>query len=160
MNTAKQIDMSKQAFVVESDEGETIRALGSEITFICNEPGAFSLTRVVAPQGVGAPPHEHDFGEAYYVLTGALALTVDGHEVVLEAGGFIHIPGGAVHGFKAASDTPAQFLILQWNGDADDFFRACAREIAKMPADLARVPALAAQHGIRMAPSTCNTPAR
>jgi quercetin dioxygenase-like cupin family protein len=159
MNTAKQIDMSKQAFVVESDEGETIKVLGSEVTFICNEPNAWSLTRVVAPRGVGAPPHQHDFGEAYYVLTGSLALTVDGQEVEIAAGDFIHIPGGAVHDFKASSDAPAQFLILQWNGDADEFFRACAREIT--PANMmARVPEIAAKHGIRMAPSTCNTPAR
>jgi quercetin dioxygenase-like cupin family protein len=151
MNTAKQIDMSKQAFVVESDEGETIKVLGSETTFICNEPGAWSLTRVTAPRGVGAPPHDHDFGEAYYVLAGSLAITVGGQEVVIGAGDFIHIPGGTVHGFKASSDEPAQFLILQWPGNADEFFRACARE-----GNPARLPELAARHGIRMAPSTCS----
>jgi quercetin dioxygenase-like cupin family protein len=146
---AKPIDMSKHAFVVEHDEAETITALGSEITFICNEPGAWSLTRITSARGVGAPPHDHDFGEAYYVLTGSLALTIGGREVVLGAGDFIHIPGGTVHAFKATSDTPAQFMVLQWHGDADDFFRACARGGT-------RVPELAAQHGIRMAPSACS----
>jgi quercetin dioxygenase-like cupin family protein len=160
MNTAQQIETNKQPRVVKRGEGETIKALGSEITFLCREPGAWSLTQVSAPRGVGAPPHDHDFGESYYVLTGSLMLTVAGQEAVLGAGEFVHIPGGTVHGFKATSDTPARFLILQAPGDADAFFRACAREITNMPADLVRMPGLAARYGIRIAPSSCNTPAR
>jgi quercetin dioxygenase-like cupin family protein len=151
MNTAKQIETKKQPLVRKYGEGETIKALGSEITFLCRDPGAWSMTRVVAPRGVGAPPHDHDFDESYYVLSGSLSLTVDGREVVLDAGDFVHIPGGTVHGFKATADAPTQFLILQSPGDADDFFRACAREITNMPADLARVPAIGARYGVRVA---------
>jgi quercetin dioxygenase-like cupin family protein len=160
MNTAKQIEANKQPLVVKRGEGETIKALGSEITFLGREPGAWSLTQVSAPCGVGAPLHDHDFGESYYVLAGSLSLTVAGQEIALGAGEFVHIPGGTIHGFKASSDAPAQFLILQSPGDAEEFFRACAREITKMPADLARVPELGARYGIRVAPSSCNTPGR
>jgi quercetin dioxygenase-like cupin family protein len=163
MNTAKKIETTMQntpAIVVKRGEGDTIRALGSEITFLGREPGAWSLTRVTAPRGVGAPPHEHDFGESYYVLSGSLSLTVGGKEVLLGAGEFVHIPAGTVHGFKATSDVPTQFLTLQAPGDADEFFRACAREIANTPADFARVPEVGARYGIRVAPSSCNTRAR
>jgi len=160
MNKVRQIDTKKQPFVVKRGEGETIKALGSEITFLFREPGAWSLTHVSAPRDVGAPPHDHDFDESYYVLSGSLWLMVAGKEVVLGAGEFIHIPGGTVHGFKGTSDAPTQILILQSPGDAEEFFRACAREIKKIPADLARMPKLAAQHGIRVAPSSCNTPPR
>jgi len=84
------------------------------------------------------------------VLSGSLRLTVDGQEVVLGAGEFVHIPGGAVHGFKGTADV-TQILILQAPGDADAFFRASARELKRFPADLARMPALAALYGIRVA---------
>jgi quercetin dioxygenase-like cupin family protein len=160
MNTANPIETNGQPLVLRRGEGESIKALGSEITFLCREPGAWSLTQVSAPRGVGAPPHDHDFGESYYVLAGSLLLMVAGQEVVLGAGEFVHIPGGAVHSFKATSDAPAQFLILQSPGDADEFFRACAREITKMPADLARVPEIGARYGVRVARSSCNTPPR
>lgn len=160
MNTAKKLETYMQPLIVNGGEGETIRALGSEITFLCREPGAWSMTKVKAPRGVGAPPHDHDFGESYYVLSGVLCVTVDGQQVELGAGDFVHIPGGTVHGFKATSDVPAQFLILQSPGDADDFFRACAREITKIPDDLVRMPELAARYGIRVAQSTCNVAAR
>jgi quercetin dioxygenase-like cupin family protein len=160
MNNVKQIDMNKQPLVVKRGEGETIKALGSEITFLFREPGAWSLTQVSAPRDVGAPPHDHDFDESYYVLSGSLWLTVAGKEVVLGAGEFIHIPGGTVHSFKGTSDAPTQILILQSPGDAEEFFRACAREIKKIPADLARMPELGARYGIRFAPSSRNTPPR
>jgi quercetin dioxygenase-like cupin family protein len=160
MNTAEQIETNKQPLVVKRGEGETIKVLGSEITFLYREPGAWSLTQVSAPCGVGAPPHDHDFGESYYVLAGSLSVTVAGQEIVLGAGELVHIPGGTVHGFKATSDSPTRFLILQSPGDCDEFFRACAREITKMPADLARVPELGARYGVRVAPSSCNTRGR
>jgi quercetin dioxygenase-like cupin family protein len=156
MNTAKQTETSKHPLIVKRDEGETIKALGSEITFLARQPGAWSLTRVSAPRGVGAPPHEHAFDESYYVLAGSLSVTAGGREVALGAGEFVQIPGGTVHGFRATSDTPAVFLILQAPGDADAFFRECAREITNLPADLARMPEIAARHGIRVAPSSCH----
>jgi len=146
MNTAK------QPLVVKRGEGETIKALGSEIMFLCREPGAWSLTQVSVPRDIGAPPHDHDFGESYYVLSGSLWLMVSGQEIVLGAGEFIHIPGGTVHSFKGISDAATQILILQAPGDAEEFFRACAREIKKIPVDLARMAELGARYGIRIAP--------
>jgi quercetin dioxygenase-like cupin family protein len=141
--------------VVKRGEGETIKALGSEITFLCREPGRWSLTEASAPPGVGAPPHDHDFGETYYVLAGSASFTVAGREVTLGAGEAVFIPGGTVHGWKVTGGAPARFLILQSPGDADEFFRACAREITNLPADLARVPEIGARYGIRVAPSSC-----
>jgi len=160
MDNVEQTDSNKRSFVVKRGEGETIKALGSEITFLFRRPGAWSLTQVSAPRDVGAPPHDHDFDESYYVLSGSLWLTVAGKELELGAGEFIHIPGGTVHGFKGTSDAPTQILILQSPGDAEEFFRACAREIKQIPADLARMPELGARHGIRMAPPSNNTPPR
>jgi len=142
----------EQPFIVKRGEGETIQALGSEITFLFREPGAWSMMRVTVPRGAGALPHAHDFGESYYVMTGSLGLMAGGKEVALDAGEFIHIPGGTVHGFKGTSDEPTQILILQAPGDAEEFFRACAREIQNLPADLSRMPELGARFGIRAAP--------
>jgi quercetin dioxygenase-like cupin family protein len=160
MNTAKQIETNKQPHIVKRGEGETIKVLGSDTTFVHREPGAWSLTHVSAPRGVGAPPHDHDFAESYYVLSGSLSVVAGGQEVVLGPGEFVHIPGGTVHAFKGTSDTPTQILILQSPGDAEDFFRACAREITGGPAALKRVPEIGAQYGIRVAPSSCSAPAR
>lgn len=160
MSTSNSTETNKQPMVVKRGEEETIKALGSEITFLRRQPGAWSLTRVSVPRDLGAPPHDHDFDESYYVLSGSLTLTVAGKEIELDAGEFIHIPGKTIHAFKATSDAPTQILILQSPGDADEFFRACAREIKKIPEDLARMFEVGARYGIRMAPLSRNAPPR
>jgi quercetin dioxygenase-like cupin family protein len=147
--------MNKQPLVLKRGDGETLEALGSRITFLSRAPGAWSLMQVTAPPDVGPPPHEHDFDEAYFLLSGSLRFTVAGEELALGAGDFVHVPGGVAHGFKGGSDGVAQLLIFQAPGDADEFFRAVARELTNMPADMRRVPEIAARHGIRMTPSSC-----
>lgn len=160
MHDAKQPKANRQPLVVKQGEGETIKALGSEITFLSREPGVWSLMQVGVPRDVGAAPHDHDFEESYYVLSGLLRLAVAGEQVMLGAGEFIRIPGGTVHGFKGTSDAPTQVLIHQSPGDAEEFFRACAREIKKIPDDLPRMPELGARYGIRIAPPSSNVPPR
>ena len=115
---------------------------------------------VTHPRRRKDPEHQQAERESYYVLSGSLRLTVAGNEIELDAGEFIHIPGKTVHGFKGTSDAPTQILILQSPGDADEFFRACAREIKKIPEDLARMPEVGARYGIRMAPPSRNVPPR
>jgi mannose-6-phosphate isomerase-like protein (cupin superfamily) len=151
-------NMSLQPLIVKRGTGETLNALGANITFLCQAADAWSLMHLSAPRDVGPPPHEHDFAEAYYVLAGSLRLTVGDQEVVLEAGDFVHVPGGTVHGFRGASDVETQLLIFQAPGDAGDFFRDVAREVTNIPADLRNVPAIGARHGIRFPPSACHNP--
>ena len=69
-------------------------------------------------------PHDHDFDESYYVLSGSLWLMVSGQEVVLGTGEFTHIPGRTVHSFKGTSNAATQILIQQAPSDIDEFFRA------------------------------------
>lgn len=147
-----------QPLIVKRGKAETLRVMGTEMSFLFRDADAWSLTLCSAPRDVGPPPHEHAFGEAYYILSGALRLTVGDEEVVVEAGDFVNIPGGTRHGFAGASDEVTQMLIFQAPGDASEFFREVAREITRIPADLPRVPEIAARHGIRFLPSKCHAP--
>jgi mannose-6-phosphate isomerase-like protein (cupin superfamily) len=53
---------------------------------------------LVAPEPDRQQPHEWD--EVYVVLDGRGTLTVEGAEVVLEAGGSVFVPAGAEHRFS------------------------------------------------------------
>jgi mannose-6-phosphate isomerase-like protein (cupin superfamily) len=154
----QQPQQPQQPQILKRGDGETLRALGSEITFLCQVADTWSLMHLSAPLHIGPPPHAHDFAEAYYILSGSLELNLGGERLVLEAGDFVHVPGGVFHGFKGASETPAQLLIFQSPADAGEFFRAVAKEVTNIPADLPRVPEIGARYGIRFAPSTCHTP--
>jgi quercetin dioxygenase-like cupin family protein len=132
-----------------------LSVLGSEIRFVCE--GAitnrtWSLMECVAPRDVGPPPHHHEWAEAYYVLEGQVRFSVDGRELVLGAGEFVHIPGGTVHGFQGASDAAARMLIFDAPAHSEGFFRDTEREVREMPADLPKVPAIGARHGITFLP--------
>lgn len=150
--------MTTQSNILEHGAGETIQVMGATMRFLCQAAEAWSLMHVTAPQRVGPPPHEHDFEEAYYILSGAVRLTVDGVESVLGAGDFVRIPGGRVHGFRGESAEPAQMLVFQTPADAGDFFREVAREVTRIPQDLQRIPEIGARHGVRFPPADCHAP--
>jgi quercetin dioxygenase-like cupin family protein len=137
--------------------GETpvLHVMGSDIKFLCegsDTKKAWSLTECAAPRDMGPPPHHHAWDEAYYILEGEVRFTIDGREVVLGPGEFVHIPGGTVHGFQGASDATARMLIFDAPAHAAGFFRDVEREVRDLPADLPKVPAIGERHGIHFLP--------
>ena len=63
-------------------------------------------------RGCGTPLHRHvDDDETFVVLSGALALLVEGERVDAGPGDVVHLPGGAVHAWRAESEE-ARFLII------------------------------------------------
>jgi quercetin dioxygenase-like cupin family protein len=74
---------------------------------------AFSLVDERAKQGESVPLHLHrDDMESFYVVQGEIALYIgDKPGVRMGPGGFAHLPGGTVHGFRITSET-ARYLIL------------------------------------------------
>jgi quercetin dioxygenase-like cupin family protein len=66
------------------------------------------------PPGVlVAPPHlHHEYTESFYVLSGEIEFRVGEQTVRCEAGGFVHVPPGVVHGFQNPGPGQAKMLIL------------------------------------------------
>jgi mannose-6-phosphate isomerase-like protein (cupin superfamily) len=55
------------------------------------------------PNGIGPLPHRHPLQEeAFTVLNGTLAITIDGTEKVVEDGGKVAVPPNAVHFWRNA----------------------------------------------------------
>lgn len=75
--------------------------------------GEFALVDESANKGESVPLHRHagDF-ESFYVLAGEMDFFLDSEKPVqTSAGSFVHIPAGAVHGFRIVSET-ARYLIF------------------------------------------------
>ena len=146
--------MNNQPLIVRQEEGEILGVLGSQIKLVCKGDrtgSAWSLMECAAPREVGPPPHHHEWDEAYYVIAGDVRFSLEGREVVLHAGDFIHIPGGTVHGFRGGTDD-ARVLIFDAPAHAEGFFRDTAREVREMPRDLPKVPEIGERHGIHFLP--------
>jgi mannose-6-phosphate isomerase-like protein (cupin superfamily) len=117
--------------LVGPSEGTTISALGSTYTTKTDGAatgGAYSLVEEEL-WGDPTPLHAHTREEeAFYVLSGRLAVWVDGTETVAEPGTFLVIPRGVPHAARRVGDTPPRMLTLISPAGLQRFFEAVVRE--------------------------------
>lgn len=108
--------MSVAGYVSRAGEAE-VRWLGETSTaFLAtgeSTGGVFALVDERAVHGESVPLHRHpEDMEAFYVVEGEVEFFVDDRPgVVAGPGSFAHVPAGAVHGFRVASES-ARYLIL------------------------------------------------
>ena len=68
--------------------------------------GQFTLLEQLMPEGNGPPPHVHErMAEGFYVLDGAIDVSVEGETVHVETGAALWVPPGVAHGFTVTSET-------------------------------------------------------
>lgn len=92
--------------------------LGGEAT-----EGACSIAHITCPPGAGAPPHRHAHGEAFYVLSGRVAVRCEEAMPVLDAGDFVAVPPGVVHAFKNVGEGEAVLINVGTPAGHELFFR-------------------------------------
>ncbi len=78
------------------------------------DDGDFSLMeRTLPPGGRQPPPHRHtNCSEAYFVLDGAVTVTVDGQPLELRREDFVLVPRGVAHTFGNRGAIDARLLVL------------------------------------------------
>lgn len=95
--------------------------------------GLFGLYRWDAePHAGGAAPHFHKtISESFFILSGTVRV-YDGDEWVdANAGDFIYVPPGGIHGFSVDSDEPASMLLLFAPGARrEPYFEALSQLVA------------------------------
>ena len=96
-------------------------------------------------QGGGPPPHFHPWDEAFYVVDGQVEVTVEGTSTTVSAGGYVHIPAGAIHAYKNVSPT-AKMIGVVSDPRGGLFFTAMDR--FKVPEDLPRIFEVAERFGV------------
>jgi quercetin dioxygenase-like cupin family protein len=65
----------------------------------------FRASRYVYPPGTFFPEHTHPIDKIDAVVSGRFRMTVEGSEVILEAGDCLAIPRGTVHSAEVLGDT-------------------------------------------------------
>lgn len=118
--------------------------------------GQFCLVEETAKRGEAVPLHRHEKDvESFYVLEGEITFYIDGQSGIHSGpGSFLHVPAGAIHGFRITSDT-ARYLILTTPRHGE-FYRAISipAEASGLPAthevDWDKVMATAQEFGIEL----------
>lgn len=144
--------------------GDALWALGDLYEFKAlseDTGGAFATWETtVTPGSPGPPPHvHHREAETFYVLEGAVELSVDGRAVNADTGTFVNIPKGTLHTFSNAGERPARLLVSVIPGGFEEFFKEMIGEPAadgtsppEEPPDVEKVIAAAPKYGLEIPP--------
>ena len=93
----------------------------------------FCVLKGVIPPGVSVPMHSHPDTEDFFVISGevqALRQSPQGYEwIEAKAGDYLHVPGGARHGWRNVSSEPLVVFTITTRRLAQ-FFQEVGRPIA------------------------------
>ena len=94
--------------------------------------GQFGLYRWdMGPQASGPSAHFHrTISESFFILSGAVRLFNGERWIHANAGDFLYVPEGGVHGFRNESGAPASMLILFAPGAPREAYFETLAEIA------------------------------
>ena len=119
--------------------------------------GGVAVLEVRIPPGGGPPMlHRHDPFELYHVLSGELAIYLEGEDgavvrTVAGPGELVPIAGGLEHTVRNESDEPAEAVVVFSPGAPMERFARAAAELGRdRPPSPEEIVALAEGHGIEI----------
>jgi mannose-6-phosphate isomerase-like protein (cupin superfamily) len=116
--------------------------------------GAFNLLDQIVPAGLIVPPHVHEHeAQASFVVSGTLGFWIDGEELSVGTGGYVHRPAGKPHSLWNATAEDARMLEITTPAERfERYMRAMSELIDAGDADPDSVAALASRYGVRFVP--------
>jgi mannose-6-phosphate isomerase-like protein (cupin superfamily) len=146
--------MESQPVRIHTDTGaRVLSAFGEEVHLYLTgreTGGRFTQWLEITPPGGGPPPHYHTGeDEWFHVLEGRVSFLRDDAWEEVGPGACVWAPRNSVHTFRNTGDTPSRMLLTTAPSGFEEFFARCAAEFsAEGGPDMARVTAIAAEHGI------------
>jgi quercetin dioxygenase-like cupin family protein len=144
--------MSSKQFVVKPDDRRAaLNVLGTKVTVLVSESDSKvqQITLQSGVEGMGPPPHSHDWDESFYVTQGQIQFTCAGQTTMCFAGTFVHVPAGTVHAFSYGPGGGEMLEITGAGSKAVQMFSALDREIPPGPPDVQKVLQVAGEYGVK-----------
>ena len=135
----------------ESLTGAPIRFVGKETLVKLaagNAANPISVLEDVSPPRHGPPLHKHDFEEFFYILSGEFLFELDGTQLSVSAGDFVHAPSSVPHLFQNITDEPARMLVVARPGGIENYFSELAERTMADPGNVAALNAIATRYGM------------
>ncbi len=145
--------MSPKPFIVKpGDRTAALNVIGTKVTVLASEADAQDqqITLQSGPEGMGPPPHSHDWDESFYVTTGQIQFTCGSETTMCTAGTLVHVPAGTVHAFSYGPGGGEMLEITGRRSKAVRVFTALNREIPPGPPDVAKVIQVLGEHGVKV----------
>ena len=109
--------------------------------------GAFCLLTDELPPGWELPPHRHrDEAETMHVVSGEMAVEIDGEQRIVRAGETAHVPTGVLHSGRNAAEEPLRRIVIFSPAGMERFFLDAGADSAE-EVDARRALDSALRHG-------------
>lgn len=137
--------------ILASGQGEEI-AMGPNAVRVLAETAGWAMAEGSFATGAAGPPrHRHEWDEAFYVLSGKLAVTVGDGATIAWPGDFVLVPGGTPHTFAAHGGEDARFLEFFGTGEGLAYIRELAAAFpADGPPDAAAMAEVHGRYGVEV----------
>jgi len=145
--------MSAKPFVLKPEDRERdLNVIGARVTVLATGPNIQDLhiTEQAGAEGVGPPPHRHDWDESFYVIKGQVEFNCGGEVTTCPAGTLVHVPAGNVHAFSFGPGGGELLEITGRRSKAVGMFTAVDREIPTGPPDVHKVVEVLGSHGVEV----------
>ena len=145
--------MKAEPFVVSPKTYEpALNVLGVSVTVLASnvQTQGYELTLQSGDEGVGPPPHRHDWDETFFVLRGSVELSIDAKANLYGPGTLVHLPAGTVHGYRFGAGGGEMFEITGKGGNATRMFADISREVPPGPPDVPVLTTLLQQNGVTL----------
>ncbi|HET7909659.1 MAG TPA: cupin domain-containing protein [Nitrospira sp.] len=143
--------MKAQPFVVTPvDRDPALNVLGTKVTVLASNTvtHSYEITLQQGDEGMGPPPHSHNWDESFYILNGQVVFTCGGKTVMCMPGTLVHVPAGTVHGFRYGAGGGQMLELTGQGGSATQMFTAIDKEIPPGPPDIPKVLEVLKQNGV------------
>ena len=146
--------MTRQPFIVgPKDYDPALSVLGAQITVLASNTKTFGyeITLQAGEEGVGPPPHSHDWDESFFVLEGQVEFVLKSGSVVCKAGTLVHVPADTVHSFRFCAGGARMLEITGQGGRATQMFKSVSNEFPAEPTDIPQLVNVLQQNGVTVA---------
>jgi len=143
--------MSAEPFVISPEQREpALDVIGTKITALGSQSAIrdLQITLQSGDEGMGPPPHSHDWDESFYVTKGQVIFNSGGSITTCAAGTLVHVPGGTVHAFAYGPGGGEMLEITGKGSNAVEMFTALSQQIPPGPPDIPKVVEVLANHGV------------
>ena len=142
----------KSLVVSPSNRKAALKVVGTEVTVLASaeQTQDHQITLQSGAEGMGPPPHSHDWDESFYVTRGQVQFTCGGESTMCAAGTLVHVPAGTVHAFSYGPGGGEMLEITAGRSKAVEMFTALDREIPPGPPDVSAVVRVLGEHGVKV----------
>ncbi|WP_320674046.1 cupin domain-containing protein [Prochlorococcus sp. MIT 1341] len=109
----------------------------------------YSVLEFETPEGVGQPPHSHNWDETYIVVEGELDLNVNGVSTVVSAGRSIDVPAGTIHA-PISKKKITRYVMVAQPGGVESVFTSLEANSSSLD-DMERVVEIVTKEGVNIA---------